>query len=78
MSVKHIGLPGSVNKAHRVPGSVSPGVPLKHIEPPSQIQTSWNLEIFIFKIMKSGFDYTNLEQINYRKLLNLSLNKIII
>ena len=38
----------------------------------SEIQKSWNLEIFVFKIfktMKSGLDCTNLEQINSRKLI---------
>ena len=32
----------------------------------------------MFKIMKSGFYHTNLKQKQYRKLLNLFLNKIII
>ena len=42
------------------------------------IKKSWNLEVSIFEIMKSGLYCTNLEQIDYRKLLNLFLNKIII
>ena len=43
-----------------------------------KINKSYNLEVLIFKIMKSGFYDTNLEQTNSRKLLNLFLNKIII
>ena len=36
----------------------------------SKIHKSWNLETLVFKQMKSGFDWTNLEQVNYRKRLN--------
>ena len=42
----------------------------------SKIHKSWNLEFWAFKIMKSWFDCTNLEQINSRKLLNLLFNHI--
>ena len=51
------------NKAHRAPRECN-----KAHRPPSKIQKSWNLEILVFKTMKSGFYFTNLEQINYRKL----------
>ena len=33
-----------------------------------------NLEFGAFKIMSSGFYYTNLEQIDYRKLLKVLFN----
>ena len=42
----------------------------------SKIQKSWNFEISVLKIMSSGFYYSNLEQIDSRKLLNLLFNNI--
>ena len=39
-------------------------------------QKSWNFEVLMFEIMKSGFYCTNLKQINFRKLLNLLFKHI--
>ena len=41
--------------------------------PDPEIKKSCNLEVSMFKIMQSGFYYTNLEQINSREFLNLFL-----
>ena len=42
----------------------------------SKIPKSWNLEFWAFKIMKSGFYYTDPEQINSRKLLKVLFKNI--
>ena len=42
----------------------------------SKIQKSWEFKIRVFKMIKSGFYQTNLEQNNSPELLNLLLNTI--
>ena len=44
---------------------------IKHIGTGSKIKKPWNFAILMFEITKSGFCYTNLEQISSRKFLNI-------